>query len=332
MNIKDYSRKVLRELKTEKELNALLSRLQISQEELNSVLGYLETLGYEFNMRIEGDRVLIKENQEKRSLPIKLPTKEELNVIHLAIVSDTHMGSNDEQLTLLEKFYDEVVARGITEVYHVGDITDGNYIAFRQSQLYSAYRKGTSDYLYHIVDHYPRRDGVVTKVIAGNHDATFMNNGGFDFLRTVADLRDDIINLGPDQAVVYLANGHIPMLLKHPDDGASKGLSYKPQELINSFEPSEKPKVALIGHYHKSYLAYYNGVYMMLVPCMVAQSGFMKRKNLKNVVGALFIDIYYDKKYNIQYFDYEEKRYTDQVIKDDYINVLRKENKGRKAK
>ena len=140
----------------------------------------------------------------------------------------------------------------------------------------------------------------------------------------ISDLRDDLVWLGPNQAMFYAGKARVPILIKHPGGGCSKSLSYKPQEAINKMDENTKPKVLLMGHYHKSYCMYYNDVYAILVPCLVDQTQFMQMNDLQNVVGAVFLDLYVTKHGDIEYFNYDEVRYTDKdIIHDDYLQAKR---------
>ena len=70
---------------------------------------------------------------------------------------------------------------------------------------------------------------------------------------------------------------------------------------------------------------YYNEIYTILTPCLTDQTQFMKMNDLQNVVGAVFLDLYVDKKGNIEYFNYDEVRFTDKdVIKNDYLRKVKK--------
>ena len=79
-----------------------------------------------------------------------------------------------------------------------------------------------------------------------------------------------------------------------------------------------------MGHYHKSYCMYYNDVYAILVPCLVDQTQFMQMNDLQNVLGAVFLDLYVNKHADIEYFGYDEVRFTDKdIINNDYLQAKR---------
>lgn len=113
-----------------------------------------------------------------------------------------------------------------------------------------------------------------------------------------------MIYLGQDTATV-IENG-VKIVLDHPGGGSAQSLSYKPQKRIEILESGIKPKILLIGHYHKSYSFIYRNVRGIFVPSFCDKTQFQQKQGLLNVVGAYFLDIYSDNKGNIQYFEAEE--------------------------
>ena len=248
---------------------------------------------------------------------------------HDAVHINKEIQSNPNNTNWLErlcknKVYEEAHERGIDTVLHAGDVVDGDYRNKRPAHPYDLFAQGASQQLDNVVYNYPRVDGITTYFITGSHDDTHYLNGGFSMGKGISDLRDDLVWLGPNQAMFYAGKARVPILIKHPGGGCSKSLSYKPQEAINKMDETAKPKILLMGHYHKSYCMYYNDVYAILVPCLVDQTQFMQMNDLQNVVGAVFLDLYVTKHGDIEYFNYDEVRYTDKdIIHDDYLQAKR---------
>lgn len=151
---------------------------------------------------------------------------------------------------------------------------------------------------------YPEIDGITTKYILGSHDETHYKNGQATINEWISRCRKDMIFLGQDTATV-MENG-VKIVLDHPGGGSAQSLSYKPQKRIEILESGIKPKVLLIGHYHKSYSFVYRNVRGIEVPSFCDKTQFQQKQGLLNVVGAYFLDIYSDSKGNIQYFEAEE--------------------------
>ena len=320
----ELKRCILKDLRHKTSYEALLEKYEIDEVKLEGILQLLELDGYEFSENLlDNERIISKKNGHNREKTLK-PSMSELEHIKLCIVSDTHMGHKLEQRTLLNKVYEEAHNRGIDTVLHCGDVVDGDYRNKRPAHPYDLFAQGASQQLDNVVDNYPKVEGVTTYFITGSHDDTHYLNGGFSMGKGISDLRDDLVWLGPNQAMFYAGKARVPILIKHPGGGCSKSLSYKPQEAINKMDETNKPKVLLMGHYHKSYCMYYNDVYAILVPCLVDQTQFMQMNDLQNVVGAVFLDLYVNKKGDIEYFNYDELRYTYRdIINKDYLQAKR---------
>ena len=324
MTDEELTKCILRDLRRKVSYSTLLEKYDIDEVKLEGILQLLELEGYEFSENLQDDeRIISKKNGHNREKAIK-PSMSELEHIRLCIVSDTHMGNKLEQRTLLNKVYEEAHNKGIDTVLHCGDVVDGDYRNKRPAHPYDLFAQGATQQLDNVVDNYPYVEGITTYFITGSHDDTHYLNGGFSMGKGISDRREDLVWLGPNQAMFYAGKARVPILIKHPGGGCSKSLSYKPQEAINKLDESNKPKVLLMGHYHKSYCMYYNDIYAILVPCLVDQTEFMKMNDLQNVIGAVFLDLYVTKHGDIEYFNYDEVRYTDKdIIKHDYLQAKR---------
>jgi len=210
-------------------------------------------------------------------------------IIRIGIVSDTHMGSNYFQRTFLEMAYDDFAKRGIKNVYHAGDISDGFY-SNRPSSIYELYALGYDQQKADIVKHYPKRDGITTHFITGNHDATHMMNGGANIGTGVADKRPDMKYLGHEFAKIWLTD-KVDMDLIHPRDGTSYAYSYKMQKRIDAMSGGKKPKIMVTGHYHKNFDMFYRNIWSLSMASFQSQSPFMRGMGLISDVGYIILEI-----------------------------------------
>ena len=242
----------------------------------------------------------------------------------ICVVSDTHFGNIHQQLHLLNEIYLEAYNRGITTVLHCGDMVDGNY-PNRPEQPRQQFLHGFDEQVGYVVDMYPKVNGITTKYILGSHDETHYKNGQATVNKWISSCRDDMIYLGQDSAEISI-NG-VKIVMDHPGGGSSSALSYKPQKRIEILEAGSKPKILLIGHYHKSYSFVYRNVRGIEVPALCDKTQFQQKQGLLNYVGAYFLDIYSDKKGNIQYFNAEEVLYDK---KDMWDEAGRDKNKVKK--
>lgn len=206
----------------------------------------------------------------------------------IGVVSDTHLGSKCQQLTYLNRFYDLCVDLGIRDIYHTGDLLAG--VNVYRGQRADLFLHTEDDQVTYAVEHYPRRPGVRTHLIGGNHDLVFIKGGGADPLKMVALQRDDINYLGPFSAWVRLTE-LCQVYMLHPDKGGSYALSYRLQKLVESFEGGRKPNVCLVGHWHTRCYIMPRNVHAMSCACFESQTDFERRNMLQPQVGGTMLTL-----------------------------------------
>lgn len=204
------------------------------------------------------------------------------------VISCTHYGSIYEECGITRALYDWFDQEDVATVFHCGDMTEGS--GMRKGQEHEIHKHGADAQSDWAVKQFPHIKGITTYLIAGNHDAAHMKNGGADVCRAIAEKREDIVYLGRDGArfdVKRTGERDIRIDLMHPDGGASYALSYKPQKIVEQIESGNKPDLLLIGHFHKSFLMpTYRGVGVLLAGCTQRESGFMARNGLAAHVGG----------------------------------------------
>lgn len=232
--------------------------------------------------------------------------KEEWNgeeEIIFGVVSDTHLCSKYQQITFLNEAYDKFKELGIKKVYHCGDISDGFY-KNRDQQIYEIFKFGVDEQAEYIIENYPKREGITTDFIIGNHDNTAIINGGANIGKMIAREREDMNYLGHSFAKVWLTP-KCDMDLVHPIDGSAYALSYSGQKYCDSLSGGEKPKIIAMGHHHKFFYMFYRNIHFIEVPTTQAQTPFMKGKKLPAYTGALICRLKVDKEGTIKNFNVE---------------------------
>ena len=209
--------------------------------------------------------------------------------IIFGLMSDTHLCNKKQQLTYLNQFYDECAARGVQTVYHAGDISDGFY-KNRPDHIFELLKIGFDEQADYIVEKYPHRDGIVTRFITGNHDATHIKNGGADIGKRIASRREDMEYLGYMSAKIWLTP-QCDLDLFHPLDGATYALSYSSQKFVDGLQGGQKPRILAIGHHHKALYYPYRNIHVFEVPCFEAQTIFEKGKKINVNVGGWIVKV-----------------------------------------
>lgn len=260
----------------------------------------------------EEKRVIIQNQEPSSHKSVWDGTK----TLKIAIMGDTQMGSKYTQLTHLNNFYDICKEEGIKDVYHTGDITDG--LKMRVGHEYELYAVSADDMIEDVVKRYPKRDGITTHFITGNHDASIYKQVGYDMGNAIARQRDDMEYLGRDCSVVYLTP-KCKLELRHPWDGTAYALSYKLQKMIESMESDSKPNILAVGHYHKAEYMFYRNVHALQTGCFQAQTPFTRGKNISVHLGGWIVEIKVTDDGTIKSFAPQFIPYY-ASIKDDYKN------------
>lgn len=262
----EYINKIYKYIKNNMSVETFMNKFHINYNELNGLLELCHIYGKYVDIIKEEDTLIFKKNPPKTINTNKVDLSSN-KLIHteLCIVSDTHFGNIHQQLHLLNEIYKEAYYRGITTIYHCGDMVDGNY-PNRPEQPRQQFLHGFDEQAAYVVDMYPEIEGITTKYILGSHDETHYKNGQSTISEWVSRCRHDMVFLGQDAACVH-ENG-IKIVLDHPGGGSASSLSYKPQKRIEILESGTKPKILLIGHYHKSYSFVYRNVRGILVPAL----------------------------------------------------------------
>lgn len=308
--------KVLAEIKQKRPIAYLVERLGVSDSKIYEAIAKLQMKGYRGVAIYDEDGVKFAHNRVRfyKTIPGLAGDSEGLDlaaiyggdVFTFAVVSDTHYGNLCSAKRELNKFYDLVAERGISTVLHVGDLTDG-YYSQRPTSVLEQDAVGFSNQLKMFVKEYPRRPGVTTYAISGNHDFTHMRNGFANIGETIGDMRDDIVYLGHNFGRLHLSK-HVDVSLIHPTDGASAALSSKLRDLVDR-NANRRSSIMLVGHYHKTAHEKYQGVYAYMVPGFEKKTPFMDDNNLTSDVGAMIFHVMTDNKgkvigINTEYYDY----------------------------
>lgn len=257
----------------------------VSPRRVREGLGRLGDAGYRI-AEDEGRVELVRIAPDKHNLHPGLLAGE---TIRLGVVSDTHLNSNEEALPELHLAYDTFAAEGIAEVLHAGDLIAGRGI-FRGQD--GEIKNHTLDaQVAYAVEHYPRRDGITTRIIAGNHDVEGeAGRVGFDPVSAFANQRDDVDYLGPFSAWIG-AHGGAWIHLLHGKGGMSYAYSYKAQKLVDGYPAGRKPSVLIVGHWHVRGNFDVRDVEVLFPGCFEWQSPFMQRLGLRPWVGFHILEL-----------------------------------------
>lgn len=311
--------KIYKVIKKEERFNDLKNRLNVSDTELFGIIDMLQQYGREIEIvDINNELIVRKTFQKRKNYEVK-PRKEELTKKEFLVISDTHYGSIWCQPSMVNTAVYEAYNRGIEDVFHVGDITDGDYSRIRPNHVHEVFLYGATGQMEYVVKNLPKYKGIKYHAIAGSHDQTHLFNYGMVLGEEVAKRRTDFEYLGQDRAYYYFDN--CKMEIFHPGGGTSRILSSKPQNGIDQIPSNTKPKISLRGHYHKIYVGSIRNIITLLCGCNVDQSSFMMKNEIPNLMCNYFVSIWYDKNGDIQYFEVNPMVFDEKdVRKNDWEN------------
>ena len=226
----------------------------------------------------------------RKRVGINLPTKGRLE---FGVIGDTHIGSAWERLDALEDYYANAEARGINIVLHAGDVVAGHHVY--RGQEFEVHKHGWEEQRDHVVKSYPRRDGISTKFITGNHDASFKNLTGMEPGPSLVERRPDWQWLGGDVGSVLLTTAdklEFRVMLVHPAGGTAYAISYRAQKMCESLAGGTKPDLLVLGHFHKlEFMPNYRNIAVLQAGCFEDQTPFMARQGMQAHVGGWFIEV-----------------------------------------
>jgi len=191
--------------------------------------------------------------KKKRLSQEMYPTADLGNVIKIpidetfGIVSDTHFGSAHQGLDNLHKMYDDFDNAGVEQVFHAGDLTDGERV-YRGHNRYLKHH-GYEAQANWTIAKYPEIEGIKTYIIAGNHDLSFFIQSQADIVKYVCNYRKDLDYAG----MIYarFQDGQFKLDTLHPAGGGYYSKSYGVQKWIRNNEmPKTYPDMMVFGHWH----------------------------------------------------------------------------------
>jgi biotin operon repressor/predicted phosphodiesterase len=270
-------------------LPALCSEFATDREVIETVLSDLEGEGYDISEReADGTRVVYLPTDVDRRYRLGTDGTE----LTIGLLSDTHLGSAAEHLDALHEYYDMLADRGISRVFHCGDISDGWKVHTGHLNEIKDEAAGWGNLKRYVINNYPRRDGVTTYFIEGNHDNKFYNRNNIRFGRLIANQREDLKYCGNSQAT-YVIDQQTGADLEtiHPSGGKPYTTGYRLQTLYRERSVTDRPSIAGVGHLHGSMYAETEGVKGLYAGAWKGTTTYGKRKGHQAKIGGWVLDL-----------------------------------------
>lgn len=291
------------------ELSRVLNRPKgVSKEYVYKVLQSLRDKG--FDVDVDKAAKEVKMEKEPASSPVEPLELEPLyrHRIKFGLISDTHLGSRFQQLTLLQTAYKIFDEEKVEFVIHAGDIVDG--IRMYSGQEQELFLQGADEQRDYVVEHYPERKKYKTYIVAGNHDMKFKKLAGYNILRHICAGRDDLVFKGELGSHTFRVK-NLTFEVLHPSGGVPYAKSYKLQKLIegglgdiiNRLRITKDlgiiPQFFISGHLHVANYTPHLGVRGFMLPCLQAQTPYLLAKGLSPELGIWILTVECDNEWNV---------------------------------
>ena len=201
------------------------------------------------------------------------------------LVSDTHLGSKEQQITHLRAAYAEAKNRNCQFAIHAGDLTE--FDRMHAGSAYGVFRHGHDEVLDYVVDSYPR-SGLTTYIVSGNHDHSGFNYSGTNIVKHICNYRDDFTYLGLAEGILNIFGKQI--FIYHGRGGGAYST-----RLLNAHKYAQdlrlNPDILIAGHLHQLCEMSKNGCKMILAPCLQGQTLHFKESRLVPWIGWCIVHV-----------------------------------------
>ena len=133
-------------------------------------------------------------------------TQKDSDYYKAVLISDTHFGSIDENIDLLNRVYDFCIQNNINNIFHGGDLVDGinGYCAIKiQNPI---------EQINHVINDYPKDSSIMSFILLGNHDLGIISEEN-PLHTEIINNRKDMVCLGYGTKEIYIKNDNF--ILKH---------------------------------------------------------------------------------------------------------------------
>lgn len=187
MNEYDRAYKIIH--KQQPTFDELTDKLKLSKRKTRKIITRMKNSGIPIDYLDIGDKtVLCIDNSLFGIKEFDVPTD------YFALISDTHIGADTACESELEAFYETLQEKGIKDVFHSGDIIDG--VGVYRGQEFETKIHGITNQCNHVIKNYPKKKGIKTHFVTGNHDLRQFEKSGIEVGEMISKNRRDMDYFG----------------------------------------------------------------------------------------------------------------------------------------
>lgn len=253
-------------------------------------------------LKAGGHNIILAEGNVELSRDIPKAEPFRINVKKLkgktfkfGLTADNHLCSKYQRLDVLEALFDIWEAEGISTVYQLGNLIDGD----ARFNKFDVLCTGLEAQARYAAMHWPKRKGMKTYFITGDdHEGWYVQREGVEVGRYMEGVarnegREDLVYLGHMEHDIVFSGTRKKSVMRliHAGGGSAYATSYAAQKIVESYQGGEKPSVLLIGHYHKAEYGYPREVHVVQGGCTCDQTPFMRKNKIQAHVGGWTIEM-----------------------------------------
>lgn len=261
------------------------------------------------SLKKRGHNLVIRENKVKLSKEIERAPKTVIDIkklegktVRFGLTADNHLCSKYERPEVLNALFDIWEKEGIDTVYQLGNMIEGE----RHSQS-DIHVHGMQEQVNYFVKNWPEREGITTKFVTGDdHEGWYVQDEGINigkFIQMTAESetwsngekkkpRHDLVHLGYMEHDIHFKGTKQTSVMRliHAGGGSSYATSYSVQKIVESYQGGEKPKILLVGHYHKAEYGYPREVHVVQAGTTKDQDSFLRKNKISSHIGGWIIE------------------------------------------
>lgn len=223
--------------------------------------------------------------------------------IRLLLLSDTHLGSEEDRPDILEYLASKIADRGVFAALHSGDVFNGPPIANADGTYPKCMTlKEQVDYGKEIY-HFPCK----TYIVGGNHDEWWFIESGFDILQIFSEAAENIVYLGGSNANLQIGNLKINLTHGHKN-GIYK--SNSPACYLNEISKKFKPDILQAGHIHKASYEQIGRTHVFKTGGLQDLTEHARNNGGNGVKSVWWVNVYFDDNGNVRKIDRELETFT----------------------
>jgi len=281
----------------------LSRRIDRSAETIIKTIDRLRAKSYEVILDEASKQVSIPQEPSKEFKPTEFEYFRKY--YRIGLVSDTHLGSKYQQLTLLYDAYAEFNKQNVDFVLHAGDLFEGVGVYSGQDIEVFLHDPFGDTHIDYAEKNYPVLErGRKTYIIGGQHDRSFWKHKGRNVIEALCKKRKDLVYRGFYKAEFTIKGLKIGLM--HPGGGVAYARSYRMQKIVEnmvgfvaSIPSATAPILQIMGHWHiPCHLPSYMGIDVVSLPCFQSQTPYLEQKGLMPVVGYGIAEVWLDRNKN----------------------------------